>query len=151
MNPAYKPLGQLLVDRQLVSQSDVDRALEGQRSEGGMLGRHLLLAGAVQRRDMYAALAEQWGTTLVDLVEEPPQPDLLAGLDHEWALSSAWLPYRQVEGRTVIATSTAPTPAVLDEARKFSAPCGRRGDHRLGYPTGAPGKLSPRNALRRGG
>lgn len=119
MNTAPKPLGQLLVEQQLVTQSDVDRALEEQRREGGKLGRHLLLAGAVQRRDMYGALAEQWGTTLVDLVEEPPQPELLAGLDHEWALSSAWLPYRRQNGRTVIATSTAPTPAVLDEARKI--------------------------------
>ncbi|MFY9677607.1 MAG: family 2 glycosyl transferase, partial [Glutamicibacter protophormiae] len=119
MNTAPKPLGQLLVEQQLVTQSDVDRALEEQRREGGKLGRHLLLAGAVQRRDLYGALAEQWGTALVDLVEEPPQPDLLAGLDHEWALSSAWLPYRRQNGRTVIATSTAPTPAVLDEARKI--------------------------------
>lgn len=120
MNTAYKPLGQLLVDQHLATQSDIDRALEDQRREGGLLGRHLLLAGAVQRRDMYAALAGQWGTTLVDLVEDPPQPDLLAELDHEWALSSAWLPYRrQDDGRITIATCTAPTPAVLAEARQL--------------------------------
>ncbi|MFJ2617919.1 glycosyltransferase [Glutamicibacter sp. NPDC087344] len=117
MNVPHKPLGQLLVEQQLVDQADVEQALEDQAREGGLLGRHLLLAGAVKRRDMYRALADQWGTSLVDLVEDPPQPDLLAGLDHEWALSSGWLPYRQAAGHTVIATSVTPTSELLQEAR----------------------------------
>lgn len=115
----YLPLGQLLIERGLATETDVELALAEQQREGGYLGRHLLLAGVVQRRDMYQALAEQWGTELVDLVASPPQTDLVANLDHEWALSSQWLPYRQNGNVTVIVTSTPPTEELLSEAREM--------------------------------
>lgn len=118
----YLPLGQLLIERGLATEADVELALAEQQREGGYLGRHLLLAGVVQRRDMYQALAEQWGTELVDLVASPPQTDLVANLDHEWALSSPWLPYRQNDGVTVIATSAPPTEELLTEARQMFGP-----------------------------
>lgn len=118
----YLPLGQLLIERGLATETDVELALAEQQREGGYLGRHLLLAGVVQRRDMYRALAEQWGTELVDLVASPPQTELVANLDHEWALSSQWLPYRQNGNVTVIATSTPPTEELLSEAREMFGP-----------------------------
>ena len=118
----YLPLGQLLIERGLATETDVELALAEQQREGGYLGRHLLLAGVVQRRDMYRALAEQWGTELVDLVASPPQTDLVANLDHEWALSSQWLPYRQNGDVTVIATSASPTEELLSEAREMFGP-----------------------------
>lgn len=118
----YLPLGQLLIERGLATEADVELALAEQQREGGYLGRHLLLAGVVQRRDMYQALAEQWGTALVDLVATPPQTDLVANLDHEWALSSQWLPYRQNGDVTVIVTSTPPTEELLSEAREMFGP-----------------------------
>lgn len=118
----YLPLGQLLIERGLATETDVELALAEQQREGGYLGRHLLLAGVVQRRDMYRALAEQWGTELVDLVASPPQTDLVANLDHEWALSSQWLPYRQNGNVTVIATSASPTEELLSEAREMFGP-----------------------------
>ena len=118
----YLPLGQLLIERGLATETDVELALAEQQREGGYLGRHLLLAGVVQRRDMYRALAEQWGTALVDLVATPPQTDLVANLDHEWALSSQWLPYRQNGDVTVIVTSTPPTEELLSEAREMFGP-----------------------------
>ena len=118
----YLPLGQLLIERGLATETDVELALAEQQREGGYLGRHLLLAGVVQRRDMYQALAEQWGTALVDLVASPPQTDLVANLDHEWALSSQWLPYRQNGDVTVIVTSASPTEELLSEAREMFGP-----------------------------
>lgn len=118
MNTPSMPLGQLLIEHGLVDQAAIDRALADQRREGGLLGRHLLLNGSVDRRAMYRVLAAQWQTELVDLVADPPQLDLLVQLDHTWALSSTWLPYRREGESTVIVTCERPTELMLAEAEE---------------------------------
>jgi MoxR-like ATPase len=50
-------LGEFLVARRIVSQEQVDRALERQREAGGQLGEHLVRMGALDERQLNDALA----------------------------------------------------------------------------------------------
>jgi tRNA A-37 threonylcarbamoyl transferase component Bud32 len=54
-------LGEILVTEGLVTQADLDRALDVQRTEGKLLGRVLLEMGLVGHADMLTALAKQQG------------------------------------------------------------------------------------------
>ena len=54
-------LGEILVTEGLITQVDLDRALDAQRREGKLLGRVLLEMGLVGHADMLTALAKQQG------------------------------------------------------------------------------------------
>ncbi|MBF4461025.1 MULTISPECIES: glycosyltransferase [unclassified Rathayibacter] len=111
-------VGEILLDRGLVTQEQLDTALARQAREGGLLGRHLIIDQAVTRREMYAALAEQWDAPMLDLVEEPPAAELLARIGAETLIGAGWVPWRVLpDGTGVIATSVPPTEEMLAEAR----------------------------------
>jgi general secretion pathway protein E len=65
-------LGEILIDRKLITSEDLDRALELQRERGDKLGKTLVDMGFVAMRDVLAALSEQLGMPLVTIEGPPP-------------------------------------------------------------------------------
>lgn len=122
MTASPVPLGELLLAAGLITAEQLGEAVETQSREGGLIGRHLILMGAVTRREMYAELARQWGAPLLDLTAEPPDPALLHRLGKELILQESWLPWRRDGDTLVVATSVTPTPELSEEAaRRFGA------------------------------
>jgi cellulose synthase/poly-beta-1,6-N-acetylglucosamine synthase-like glycosyltransferase len=114
-------LGELLVARGLVTPAQLNLALEAQRREGGRLGRQLILQGAVTRRDMYAALADQWQLPMVDLLAEPPGAvGALRAQEPSRFVDLGWVPWRWRDDTLVIATSVAPTRELLAQAAEIT-------------------------------
>ncbi|HXP88066.1 MAG TPA: ATPase, T2SS/T4P/T4SS family [Bryobacteraceae bacterium] len=65
-------LGEILIERRLITQEDLDRALELQRERGGdKLGKILVDLGYIAMRDVLAALSDQLRVPLLT-VEGPP-------------------------------------------------------------------------------
>src|SRR6266446_6477438 len=64
-------LGEMLIDRRLITQEDLDRALELQRERGDKLGKILVDLGFVAQRDVLSALAEQLQVPLL-VLDGPP-------------------------------------------------------------------------------
>ena len=64
-------LGEILIERRLITGEDLDRALEIQRERGDKLGRILVDLGFVAQRDVLTALAEQLQVPLLT-VDGPP-------------------------------------------------------------------------------
>jgi general secretion pathway protein E len=64
-------LGEILIERKLISEEDLERALELQKERGDKLGKTLVDMGFVAMRDVLAALADQLGVPLV-AVDGPP-------------------------------------------------------------------------------
>jgi general secretion pathway protein E len=64
-------LGEILIERRLITQEDLDRALELQRERGDKLGRILVDLGFAASRDILSALAEQLQVPLLT-IEGPP-------------------------------------------------------------------------------
>lgn len=113
----FLPIGQILISDGLVTRAQVEQALADQEREGGSVGMHLLLRGAVTRRQTYAALARQWSVPLIDLHEVRPDPHLLADADPKVLLGEGWVPVSLEDGQLVIATCVAPEPELLELAR----------------------------------
>ena len=61
---AWRPLGKLLVDLELLTESQLDRALTAQREDGGRLGEILVSRGLLSGGELAQALAEQHGVEL---------------------------------------------------------------------------------------
>src|SRR5579864_131911 len=64
-------LGEILIERKLITQEDLDRALELQKERGDKLGKTLVDMGFIAMRDVLAALSEQLDVPLVT-IEGPP-------------------------------------------------------------------------------
>jgi hypothetical protein len=58
--PTRRPLGEIFVERGLVSEDQVEAALVEQRQSGGKLGEILVEHGVLSRLDLAGALADQW-------------------------------------------------------------------------------------------
>jgi hypothetical protein len=59
--PARTPLGRLLVEKGMLSEDDLDLALERQQAEGRPLGQILLDMGAVTEQNLARSVTEQHG------------------------------------------------------------------------------------------
>src|SRR6266540_980231 len=57
---AHRPIGEIFVSAGLISQEQLDRALDEQKRTGQRLGEVLVAHGAVSRLELASALAEQW-------------------------------------------------------------------------------------------
>src|SRR5271156_5474048 len=64
-------LGEILMERRLITEEDLDRALELQRERGDKLGKILVDLGFVAMRDVLAALSEQLQVPLL-VIDAPP-------------------------------------------------------------------------------
>ena len=74
---AAKPIGQILKDMDLITELDIQEALQEQKSKGGALGRILSEKGLVTDADLRVAIAKQAGMEPVDLDETIVTSDLL--------------------------------------------------------------------------
>ncbi len=114
--PTNPRLGDVLVARGAITRERLMEALAKQRTEGERLGQVLLSEGDVTRRELFVALAESWGVPVVDLINDPPDPELLelAGVDR--MLRQRWVPHRTetrvINGQPhrVIVVATADIP-----------------------------------------
>ncbi len=64
-------LGEILIERKLITAEDLERALELQKERGDKIGKTLVDMGFVAMRDVLSALAEQWDVPLV-AIDGPP-------------------------------------------------------------------------------
>lgn len=119
-DPGHVPsrlIGDMLVADGLITAIDLQRALEAQARSGGMLGKQLLLSGAVTRLDLYGCLATQMNAPFVDLLANPPDPLIMAAQDPAVLIESEWIPYRWSGDTLIVATSTALAPADIEDIR----------------------------------
>lgn len=77
----WRPLGRILVERDLLTESGLQRVLLAQRRRGCLLGRLLLERGYVTPAQLASALAEQHGLDLApeeltDATSEPAEPEM---------------------------------------------------------------------------
>ncbi|MDP9935959.1 cellulose synthase/poly-beta-1,6-N-acetylglucosamine synthase-like glycosyltransferase [Paenarthrobacter nicotinovorans] len=115
-------IGQTLLAAGLVTPEQLQRALDRAASEGGLLGRHLILEAGLDRRRIYEVLARQWDAPLVDLVAEPTDDGLMEQLNFGELGEPQWLPWRFDDGVLTVATAVAPSERIAAEAAaKFGA------------------------------
>src|SRR5688572_1241402 len=89
-------IGDLLVDRGLVSRAQLAEALLQQSVSGKRIGALLVELGALDERELAAVLAAQLDLPLADLRQLEPEPDALAHLPETIARSAVAVPLRVI-------------------------------------------------------
>jgi type IV pilus assembly protein PilB len=96
-------LGDLLVERNLVTQSQLSEALLQQEASGKRLGSLLIELGAVDELECTRVLAEQLDLPLADLRQDAPDDDAISLLPESIARSSAAIPVRRTDAGLSVA------------------------------------------------
>ncbi|MEW6072283.1 MAG: GspE/PulE family protein [Planctomycetota bacterium] len=110
-----KLLGQILKERGIVSEGEIQEALAEQRKHGGLIGQHLVALGHATPADIAAALAVQAGLEAVDLSSVAPTAEALALIDASTAHAYAVLPLRLEGGTLTVAIGDPLNSAVLED------------------------------------
>ncbi len=125
--PDRRRLGEILLERELVTAADLDRALALHPRAGGRLGSVLVRTGALSEDNLLDVLCQQLGLRLLgrDLAwpEETQIRDFIAGT----TLSIEWLLDRQVvlwedETGELYCASKDPLASTLVESLRFAFP-----------------------------
>ena len=95
--PGARLLGHLLVERQIVSASDIQKALAFQEQFGGRIGSILVRLGALSEETLLPVLADQLGMPVLSGDEWPQGPDSIRTLFEKSAFAADWwLDYQQL-------------------------------------------------------
>lgn len=112
-----RTIGQILTDLGRITEEDVAKALEYQRDNGGYFGEALVACGLVTAEELEWGLASQFDLPYVFPEADAIDPEAVAIVSPEWALSHLTLPIMKTdETLTVIVESPIKTRGV-DELR----------------------------------
>jgi cellulose synthase/poly-beta-1,6-N-acetylglucosamine synthase-like glycosyltransferase len=111
----HRPLGRILVERGMISQEQLVKALHLQVSQAAPLGDILVSEGWVRRDEVEGALAEQSGLRQVDMSWQSPHPALAKLRPVRFWLHHGVIPWRRRGDRLMIATAR---PDRFDQVRE---------------------------------
>jgi type IV pilus assembly protein PilB len=115
-----KQLGQILLEQGLLTQEQLDRALEEHRNTPKSLGRVLIDLGYIRERDLVRALAEQVGLEFVDLTEYRIDPVITSLLPEALCRRYRALPIGERDGKLLVAMSDPANVYALDDIRTMT-------------------------------
>lgn len=104
-------LGEHLLKKKLITQEQLDQALEEQKKTGEFLGDILRRRKWVGEKEFLKALAEQYGAPLVELKKEYIDWNLVMRFPPSIVVESRCLPYRD-DGQVILAAVTNPLDAL---------------------------------------
>ena len=115
-----KNLGQILVDRGLISSDQLAAADEERRASNRSLGRVLVAQGAVTEKDLVAALATQIGMEFVDLDDFQVDPRAATMVGDNIVRRHTVLPVAFADGKLVVAMSDPSNVVAMDDLRTIT-------------------------------
>jgi len=110
-------LGQLLVERGLLSAEQLDSALKEQQRSGELLGTVLLRLGVLSKDELLPVLAEQMGLPYVRLADAQIAPEALAKVPPKFASHYRLLPLAWIDGVLQVAIADPFDVQTFDELK----------------------------------
>jgi type IV pilus assembly protein PilB len=116
-SPRRSRLGQLMLERGLVTEEQLAQALEAQRASGGRLGETLVEQGVISSVELAAVLADHLGVPFVDLRAGSPDLVLAALIPENVARRYNALPVARWGDQLVIAMANPSDVFAVDDLR----------------------------------
>ena len=110
-------LGDILVETNLLTPAQLETALASQRHTGAPLGETLIGLGYITERQLKHALSIQLRIAFVDLDRRPMDPGLAAVISERYARHHRAIPIAKVDGRIVLAMDDPTDAEVVAEVR----------------------------------
>ncbi|MCM8819299.1 MAG: hypothetical protein NC925_00690 [Candidatus Omnitrophica bacterium] len=98
-----KPLGQLLIERGIISQADLNKALEVQKKEGGLLGEILVKLRLAKEENITQCISIQYGFPYISLDNYEIQEEALKIIPKNVASYYCLLPIDKIGDNLIVA------------------------------------------------
>ena len=105
MNTASRRLGELLVDRRLLSKDSLEGLLEKETKTGVPIAKLLIDGGHVREEDLLRAVADRVGMLYIDLDDALLDPEAVGLVDADTARQLMAIPVRMEEEKAVVAVA----------------------------------------------
>jgi len=112
-----KPLGQILLEKGLITQEQLDEALKVQKNTTEQIGRILMDLGYVMERDVLRAHAEQLGIPFLELDETSVDEDVAKAIPQSVVQRYNAVPIRRSGNRLTVAMADPTNVFALDDIR----------------------------------
>ncbi len=100
-----KRLGDLLLEENLVTQEQIQKAIEDQQKSGEPLGRILVRMNIITEEALYYFLAIQFGTEYVDIMGKDIKPETIGLIKKELAEEFNIMPFEETDKHIIFVTS----------------------------------------------
>ena len=110
-----RTIGQILTSLGRISEADVTKALEYQRHHGGYFGEALLACGLVSENELDWGLASQFDLPYVFPEADSVDPEAVALVSPEWALTHLALPILKTETALKVILESPTNAAAVDD------------------------------------
>ncbi|RLJ02332.1 MAG: hypothetical protein DRP08_04640 [Candidatus Aenigmatarchaeota archaeon] len=107
-----KPLGQLLLEKKLISKQHLNKALKLQKKEKGLLGQILLRLKYVSEEDIVVSLATQFGYSYLPVANYKIAPEVIKLIPKDIAYRYYMIPVNKI--------NKILTVAMLDPSNKLA-------------------------------
>jgi type IV pilus assembly protein PilB len=115
-----KRIGELLLDAGVITQEQLDEALEEKKTRGGRLCFNLIRTGALKSDDLLAFLSEQFGVAAVNLDHFQVAPEVLGRVPEEYARSETVVPLLLFDETLTVAMLDPGRGEVVDELERVT-------------------------------
>ncbi|MBN1420785.1 MAG: hypothetical protein JXP34_18585 [Planctomycetes bacterium] len=110
--------GEILRREGLITQEQLDRALEVQRSSGGFLGEILVEQGAITETDIVKTISVQLQIPVIRPAQYEVDRELLQQFTHEFIYTHRVLPFDRVHDLVLVATPDMPSDETIASIRE---------------------------------
>ena len=115
-----KPLGELLLDRGIINQSQLDQGLGLQREKGGLIGEILVELGFVKEDDIAQALTAQYGFPYLPLGNYDVDVDITSIIPGRVARQYLLVPIDKIGNNLTLAMSNPLNVQAIEDVELLS-------------------------------
>lgn len=134
----WKKIGEILIERGIVSQEQLDKALKSQGASGGFIGEVLCTTFGINENRVFSALGQQLGIAFVDLNTITVDPGVLKLISKELCSQNTLIPLFLM-GTTLTVAMTDPLDTQLTQ--RIESITGKKVKSVFGTPTAIRAKI----------
>lgn len=116
-----KHLGELLVERAVVTQAELNKALEFQREKGGMIGEVLVSLGMVKEETIAQVLTAQYGFPYLPLANYEISHDVVAIIPYNVAKQYCLIAIDKIGSNLTVAMSNPLNVQAIEDIELISS------------------------------
>jgi type IV pilus assembly protein PilB len=115
-----KQLGELLIERGIINQRQLDKALAIQKERGGLIGEILVELGAAKEEDIAQALTAQYGFPYLPLGNYDISTDILSIIPGRVARQYLLIPIDKIGNNLTVAMSNPLNVQAIEDVELLS-------------------------------
>ncbi|MDD5006079.1 MAG: hypothetical protein PHS93_06230 [Candidatus Omnitrophica bacterium] len=115
-----KLLGELLIERKVISKKDCDKALDIQRERGGLIGEILVELGLVKEENIAQAVTAQYGFPYLPLANYEIGPEIVKIIPENVCAQYCLIPIDKIGGNLTIAMSNPLNQEAVEDIEELT-------------------------------